>query len=100
MILLKEFEQIIHVKRDAELKEYQIRYALLDAQRTARYAKFYCGRYYITITFNRDHTIQFSSNYRGDTRFDRELGRLESYKFTINTTAHFIWYWMNKFRKM
>lgn len=99
MILL-EYEQLIHVDAKTELKMGTIQYALLDAQRTRRYAKFYSGRYYITVTFNRDYTIQFSSNYRSDMRFNRELHRLEQEKFTIYKVSYFIWYWMNKLRKL
>lgn len=100
MKLLYEYEQIIHIDSDHELKMYTIQHALLDVQRTRRYAKFYTGKYYITVTFNRDHTILISSNYRTDMRFNRELKRLEAEKFTLYKMSYFIWYWMNKLRKM
>lgn len=99
MKLLYEYEQLIHVDKDTELKQYQIKYALLDAQKTRRYAKFYTGKYYISVAFNRDHTIQISSNYRNDLKFNRELRIMEEKKYTLNTLSYFIWYWMNKFRK-
>ena len=100
MKLLYEYEQLIHVDKNTELQKYQIRYALYDAQKTRRYAKFYTGRYYISVAFNRDNTIQFSSNYRNDIKFNRELRRLENKKYLLNEVTFFIWYWMNKFRKM
>jgi hypothetical protein len=100
MKLLYEYEQLIHVDKNTELKQYQIKYALYDAQKTRRYAKFYTGRYYISVAFNRDYTIQLSSNYRVDMRFNKELQRLENKKFSLNTTSYFIWYWMNKLRKL
>lgn len=99
MIYLTEFEHQIHVDAETELKKYTIQYALLDAQKTCRYAKFITGRYYISVTFNRDHTIQLSSNYRTDAKFLRELTRLENVKYTLNTLTVFIHYWMNKLRK-
>lgn len=100
MKLLYEYEQLIHVDKDTELKQYQIKYALYDAQKTRRYAKFYTGKYYISVSFNRDNTVQFSSNYRTDMKFNRELQRLENKKFSLNIVSYFIWYWMNKLRKM
>lgn len=100
MKLLYEYEQIIHVDNKTELKMYTIQHALLDVQRTRRYAKFYTGKYYISVTFNRDHTILISSNYRTDMKFNRELKRLEAEKFTLYKMSYFIWYWMNKLRKM
>lgn len=100
MKLLYEYEQLIHVDKNTELKQYQIKYALYDAQKTRRYAKFYTGKYYISVSFNRDNTVQFSSNYRTDTNFNRELQRLENKKFSLNIVSYFIWYWMNKLRKM
>jgi hypothetical protein len=100
MKLLYEYEQIIHVDRDKELKQQTIKYALYNAQYTRRYAKFYCGRYYISISFNRDYSIQLSSNYRTDMKFNRELQRMEDKKYSLNTMTYFIWYWMNKLRKM
>ncbi|MBO7212343.1 MAG: hypothetical protein J6V44_15255 [Methanobrevibacter sp.] len=100
MKLLYEYEQLIHVDKNTELKQYQIKYALYDAQKTRRYAKFYTGKYYISVSFNRDNTVQFSSNYRTDMKFNRELQRLENKKFSLNIVSYFIWYWMNKLRKM
>ena len=100
MKLLKEYEQIIHVDRSRELKKYTIQQALLDAQRTRRYAKFYVGKYYIAVAFNRDATVQISSNYRSDMKFNRDLQRLEDQRYTLYTTTHIIWYWLNKLRKM
>lgn len=98
--LLYEYEHVIHVDKNTELKKYTIQQALLDAFRTRRYAKFYTGKYYISVTFNRDYTIQLSSNYTYDAHFNRELRRLESKKYTLNTTTYFIWYWINKLRKI
>jgi len=100
MKLLFEYEQLIHVDAKTELQKYQIRYALLDAQKTRRYAKFYTGKYYISVTYNRDSTVQLSSNYRTDMKFNKELRRMEENKYTLNTLTYFIWYWMNKLRKM
>lgn len=100
MIPLNEYEHQIHVDANTELKKYTIQYALLDAQRTRRYAKFITGRYYISVTFNRDQTVQLSSNYRSDMRFNKELMRLEDVKYTLNVLTRFIWYWMNKLRKI
>ena len=100
MIPLLEFEQIIHVPSDKELTRQQIIYALMEAFRTRRYAKFYTNKYYIHVAFNRDYTIQISSNYDKDRVFLRELRRMENRKFTPNMMAMFIGYWMNKFRKM
>ena len=100
MKLLREFEQRIKVDKNDELNKHQIEFALLDAMKTRRYAKFYTDKYYITVTFNRDYTIQISSNYRTDMRFNRDMKRLEEKKYTLHTTSQFIWYWMNKFRKM
>ena len=77
-----------------------IKYALLDARLSKRYAKFYTGKYYISIAFNRDFTVQFSSNYRVDGKFNRDLQRMEDRKFMINEVTDFIYFWMNKFRKM
>ena len=54
VIPLLEYEQIIHVDKDTELKQTTIKYALYNAQYTRRYAKFYTGKYYISINFNRD----------------------------------------------
>ena len=99
-MVLREWEHTIHVDRNSELKIATIQYALHDAQRTSRYAKFICGKYYICVTFNRDYTIQISSNYRYNMRFNKEILRIESYKYRINQTAEFIQYWMNKFRKL
>jgi hypothetical protein len=99
MKLLYEYEQLIHVDKDTELKQYQIKYALLDAQKTRRYAKFYTGKYYISVAFNRDYTVQISSNYRNDLKFNREMRIMEEKKYTLNTLSYFIWYWMNKLRK-
>lgn len=100
MKLLYEYEHVIHVDAKTELKKYTIRQALLDAMQTRRYAKFYAGKYYIGVTFNRDHTVQFSTNYTFDFNFNKELRRLETKKFTLNTTTYFVWYWINKFRKI
>ena len=100
MILLCEYEQLIHVDKNKELTKYIIQQAMLDAQRTRRYAKFYTGKYYITVCFNRDSTVQLSSNYRSDMKFNRDLQRLENQKYTLYTVSHFIHYWMNKLRKM
>lgn len=100
MKLLYEKEQLIHVDSKTELKKYQIKYALLDARLTKRYAKFYTGKYYISIAFNRDFTVQFSSNYRVDGQFNRQLQRMEDRKFMINEVTDFIFYWMNKLRKL
>ena len=100
MIPLYEYEQIIHIDANTELKQNTIKYALYDAQRTRRYAKFYCGRYYISVSFNRDYTVQLSSNYRSDMRFNKEIDRMENKKYAINTMSYFIWYWTNKLRKM
>lgn len=97
---LYEYEQLIHVDSKSELKKYQIQYALLDAQRTRRYAKFYTGKYYISVAFNRDNTIQISSNYRYDGKFNNELRRLEQVRYTLNVMTQFIYYWMNKLRKV
>lgn len=100
MIPLQEYEHQIYVDRGTELKKYTIQYALLDAQKTRRYAKFICGRYYIGVTFNRDSTIQLSTNYRNNLTFNRELDRLEHVKYTLNMLTQFLWYWLNKFRKL
>ena len=100
MIPLLEYEQIVHVDKDTELTKSAIRNALYDAQRHRRYAKFYCGKYYISIAFNRDETVQFSSNYRVDTKFRRELDKIEGYKYRLNAVTNFIHYWMNKFRRL
>ena len=100
MVKLLEFEHQIYVDRDTELKKYVIQHALLDAQMTRRYAKFITGRYYIVVTFNRDSTVQISSNYRSNNIFNRELTRMEAIKFTLNTMTKFIHYWMNKLRKI
>ena len=99
MKLLYEYEHVIHVDAKTELKKYTIQQALLDAYRTKRYAKFYAGKYYISVIFNRDYTVQFSSNYTFDANFSRELRRLEAKPYRLNTTTYFIWYWINKFRK-
>ena len=99
-MILNEYEQLIHVDSKTELKKYTIQYALLDAQRTRRYAKFYTGKYYISVAFNRDNTIQISSNYRYDMQFNRQLKRLEEVRYTLNVMTQFIWYWMNKLRKV
>jgi hypothetical protein len=100
LIPLYEYEHQIHVDANTELKKYTIQYALLDAQKTRRYAKFITGRYYISVTFNRDATIQLSSNYRTNMTFNKELSRMENVKYTLNTLTYFIWYWMNKLRKI
>jgi hypothetical protein len=100
MFLLTEYEQIIHVPSDRELKEYTIQQALLNAQRTRRYAKFYTNKYYISVAFNRDSTVQMSSNYRSDMKFNRDLQRLENQRYTLYTVSHFLTYWLNKLRKM
>lgn len=100
MILLQEFEKIIHVDRNTELKKSTIVYALMEAFRTKRYAKFYAGKYYISVAFNRDFTVQISSNYDKDRTFLRELRRQENRKFSPNVMAFFIHYWMNKIRKL
>lgn len=100
MKLLFEYEQLIHVDRETELKKATIQYALYNAQYTRRYAKFYTGRYYISVGFNRDGTIQLSSNYRSDYKFNRDLSRMEVQKYTLNAMTYFIWYWMNKLRKL
>lgn len=100
MVRLLEYEQLIHVDSKTELKKSTIQYALYNAQYTRRYAKFYTGKYYITVSFNRDNTIQLSSNYRVDMKFNRDLQRLENQKYTLYKTTYFIWYWMNKLRKL
>lgn len=100
MIVLQEKEQLIHIDANTELKKYQIKYALLDARLSKRYAKFYTGKYYISIAFNRDFTVQFSSNYRVDGKFNRDLQRMEDRKFMINEVTDFIYFWMNKLRKL
>lgn len=100
MVRLLEYEQLIHVDAKTELKKATIQYALYNAQYTRRYAKFYTGKYYITVSFNRDSTIQLSSNYRVDMKFNRDLQRLEDQKYTLYKTTYFIWYWMNKLRKL
>jgi hypothetical protein len=100
MVRLLEYEQLIHVDAKTELKKATIQYALYNAQYTRRYAKFYTGKYYITVSFNRDNTIQLSSNYRVDMKFNRDLQRLEDQKYTLYKTTYFIWYWMNKLRKL
>jgi len=100
MIRLVEFEHVLHVDADRELKKDIIRQCLYDAQRTQRYAKFYAGRWYISVAFNRDYTIQLSSNYTFDANFSRELRRMEAKKYTLYTMTYFIWYWINKFRKL
>lgn len=98
--LLKEWEQHIHVDSSTELKQQTIKYALYEAYKHRRYAKFYSNRYYINVAFNYDGTVQFSSNYFADTKFRRELNKLEGYKYSLNSTTYFIWYWMNKIRKL
>ena len=100
MIPLLEFDQQIHVSSDTELKRATIDYAILKAFNKRRYAKFYTNKYYISVCFNRDYTIQISSNYTYDNTFNRELRRIEAKKFSLNIMSYFIWYWMNKFRKM
>ena len=99
MIPLYEYEHQIYVDKNTELKKYTIQHALLDAQKTRRYAKFICGKYYIAVTFNRDSTIQLSSNYRYDLSFNREINRLENVKYTLNMLTVFLYHWINKFRK-
>ena len=100
MIPLVEYEHQIYVDNKTELKKCTIQHALLDAQKTRRYAKFITGKYYISVTFNRDYTVQISSNYRSDIKFNREIMRMESIKYTLNVLTQFIWYWMNKLRKI
>lgn len=100
MIPLYEYEHQIYVDSKTELKTFVIQHALLDAQKTRRYAKFIIGRYYISVTFNRDYTVQISSNYRSDMRFNREIVRLENVKYTLNVLTRFIYYWSNKLRKI
>jgi hypothetical protein len=100
MIKLLEYEHQIHVDAKTELKKYTVQHALLDAQITRRYAKFICGRYYISVIFNRDGTIHISSNYRYNMVFNKELEYMEQRKYTLNTTTDFIWRWMNKIRKL
>jgi hypothetical protein len=100
MIPLYEYEHQIHVDAHTELKKFTIQHALLDAQKTRRYAKFITGKYYISVIFNRDYTIQISSNYRSDMKFNKDISRIENVKYTLNVLTQFIWYWMNKLRKM
>ena len=100
MIPLYEYEHQIYVDKDKELKKSTIQYVLLDAQKTRRYAKFICGRYYISVTFNRDYTIQIASNYRYNLIFNKELGRIEAIKYTLNSLTVFLYYWLNKLRKI
>ena len=100
MIPLLEFEKLIHVDSRTELKKATIQYALMEAFRTRRYAKFYTNRYYISVAFNRDYTIQLSSNYDKDRMFLRELRRLENKKWSLSIMTVFIHYWMNKLRKL
>ena len=100
MIPLYEFEKLIHVSSDKELSKQTIVWALMEAFRTKRYAKFYTNKYYIHVSFNRDFTVQISSNYDKDRTFLRELRRMENKKFSPNMMAFFIHYWMNKLRKL
>ena len=50
MIPLFEFEKLIHVGSDKELSKQTIIWALMEAFRTKRYAKFYTNKYYIHVT--------------------------------------------------
>ena len=99
MIELNEWEQVIYVDKSKELTKAQIQYALYEARKHHRYAKFYCGKYYISIAFNYDLTVQFSTNYRYNSGFSRELNRMEGYKYQQATVTNFIYYWMNRIRR-
>lgn len=98
-MILQEREQIIHVDKSHELQKYTIKYALLTAQNRYTYAKFYCGKYYISVMYNQDRTVQISSNYRNNYKFEKEINKLENMKYNIGNVVYFIWLWMNKFRK-
>ena len=100
MIYLSEAEKVIHVNKDMELLKQSIVYTLLEAYRTRAYVKYYVGRYYIAVTFNRDYTVQVSTNYHEDRQFSRELRKLEARPYRVNDMAYFLHYWLNKFRKL
>ena len=97
MIIL-EYEHVIHVDKNKELSKATIQWALLDAQKTKRYAKFYCGKYYISVCFNRDQTIQFSSNFVENRKFITQLRNMENRKYKLNNVTFFLWHWLNRLR--
>lgn len=100
MIPLFEAEKVFYVNKDKELLKQTIIYALLEAYRTRAYVKFYVGRYYISVTFNRDYTVQISTNYHEDRYFSREIRKLETRPYRVNDMAYFLHYWLNKFRHL
>lgn len=98
MIYLSEAEKVIHVDKDRELLKQTITYALLEAYRTRAYVKFYVGKFYISVTFNRDYTVQIATNYHEDRYFSKEMRVMESRPYHVNDMSYFLWYWLNKLR--
>ena len=98
--ILTEGTHLIQVSSQNELKQSVIKYALLDAKATRRYAKFYSNRYYIEVTFQRDGSIRIASNYRTNVTFNRQLVDIDGKPFRVGAVTNFIWLWMNRIRKM
>lgn len=98
-MVIREGTSIIHVDRTQELGKTSIRYALMSAQATCHYAKFYSGRYFITVLYNRDGTVNISTNFRHNTLFDNQLYWLTRNAYQLSTYVDFVYRWMNYIRK-
>lgn len=98
--LLTEGTQLIHVSADTELKKDVINFALMSARISLRYAKFYSNKYYIEVTFQRDHTVRIASNYRTNPMFNRQINQIDNRPYKQLETVNFIWLWMNRIRKL
>lgn len=99
MIPIVEATSVIRIKSDQELTKTQIRYALMSAQATCHYAKFYTDRYFITVLYNRDGTVNISTNYRFNTLFDNQLYWLTRNGYQLALYVDFIYRWINYIRK-
>lgn len=96
--IINESVQLIHIDSSTTLTPQSIQYALMRAMSNKMYAKFYTDKYYITVNFNRDNTINVSSNITLP-QFVSSLWKMSQLGWTFERVKTFIYTWMQLNRK-